>query len=173
MLGICDFFFWRTRPSPEPPFFASRCVEGAPEPLAASNLIAPIAPAPSSSAFPATTAAAKPSASSTKAMLKDAGAISLKPGKADVTLADAAAIARILETTADTDEAALQAAASVLEGKSQAHVAAVVAQLRAAAAIETVMEASMPAGGAGEVSAVDEAALFGAAKAAAAEALLE
>lgn len=147
---------------------SAAAVEGGPEPLAA-GLLAPIAPAPASSAFPATATVA--STASTKAMLKDAGATSLKPGTADAasSLADAAQIARILEASSnDADEAALAAAASVLEGRSQAQVAAVVAQLRAAAAIEAVME-SMPAGGA----AVDEAALFGAAKAAAAEALLE
>ena len=76
-------------------------------------------------------------------MLRDAGAASLKAGKADATLADAAQIARILESAsgAASDDATLAAAASVLEGRSQAHVAAVVAQLRAAAAIEAVMEA--------------------------------
>jgi len=165
---------------------SAAAVEGAPElpPLAAAaapapassavaaaegSLVAPIAPAPASSAFPATVAA-QSTAANTKAMLRDAGAASLKAGKADATLADAAQIAGILESAsgAASDDATLAAAASVLEGRSQAHVAAVVAQLRAAAAIEAVMEASVQAAGS-----VDEAALFGAAKAAAAEALLE
>ena len=150
---------------------SAAAVEGAPEP--AALLAAPIAPAPASSAFPsafpATAAVSPSSTANTKAMLKDSGAYSLKPGKADATLADAAQIARILENSTQTEDAALASAAAVLEGRPQTHVAAVVAQLRAAAAIETVMEAAAATG----VAVVDEAVLFGAAKAAAAEALLE
>lgn len=165
----------RPLPAPAAVPASSAAVEGAPEPLAA-GIVAPIAPAPSSSAFPydaaaaAATSGTKATDAGTKAMLKDAGALSLKPGRADATLADAAQIARILEAAppGGDGEAAITAAATVLEGRTQAEVAAVVAQLRAAAAIETVMEAA-----AATATAVDEAALFGAAKAAAAEALLE
>ena len=173
---------------------SSAAVEGAPEPLAAgivapapassafplsssatkaaAGIVAPIAPAPASSAFPPSSSATKAAAASTRAMLKETGALALKPDGADATLADSAEIARMLEaanpTSPVSQEAAITAAASVLEGQSQGHVSAVMAQLRAAAAIDTVMEAA-----AATATAVDEAALFGAAKAAAAEALLE